>query len=377
MNISIPKKNYYCLYFLSPSNDNIEKYTNSLYNTYSKKNNGLEILLGQIRLMNNIPIEIISKYYARVITSASSFHSDINLDLGLNKIDKHLPFIKTLYEWVKLQSLPLANNNILYRGTKISNDEIIKIEKYLKNKIKDLPASIVFCRAFLSFSKEKSVADYFLSFKNDNKNLSKVLFIIEKDDKLDYNLSTHGDIEKISFFQTEKEVLFFPFSSFEIKNINETTFGNEKGYEIKLFYLGKYLKDIEEDKNIIINDIKIPDSEFKTQLAEFGLIQKEKIVNLNSKILYNSYKKYENYIKEKEKAKKKLRKKIVSILDEEPHIGNPFLLKEKKIEPGQSENESDKKNITDEKDFFEEKGEIQNFDKKEINKIKKKYPKKK
>ena len=54
--------------------------------------------------------------------------------------------------------------------------------------------------------------------------ISKVLFILEKDDNIGYNLSTHGDIEKISFFPNEKEVLFFPFSSFEIKNIKEINF---------------------------------------------------------------------------------------------------------------------------------------------------------
>ena len=63
---------------------------------------------------------------------------------------------------------------------------------------------------------------------------------MEKDDNIGYNLSTHGDIEKISFFPNEREVLFFPFSSFEIKDIKETTLGNDKRYEIKLLYLGKY-----------------------------------------------------------------------------------------------------------------------------------------
>ena len=70
------------------------------------------------------------------------------------------------------------------------------------------------------------------------------MFILEKDDNLDYNLSIHGDIEKISYFPNEKEVLFFPFSSFEIKEIKEIDMGNEKKYEIKLLYLGKYLKEI-------------------------------------------------------------------------------------------------------------------------------------
>lgn len=192
--------------------------------------------------MINEPIELLSKYYARLYKIESDFYRNINKDLGLNKKEKYLPLIKTLYEGVKLKSLSLASNNILYRGSKISNEEIIKIKAYLNKKIETLPGAIVFSKSFLSFSKERGIAESFLSYENKNKNLSKILYILEKDDNIDYNLSTHGDIEKISSIPKEKEVLFFPFSSFEIKKIKEINIGKEKGYEIKLLYLGKFLK---------------------------------------------------------------------------------------------------------------------------------------
>ena len=262
------------------SNDNIENYTNILYETYSKEKEELKELLGSIVSMNNIPIEILSRYYSRLYTANSSFHKNINKDLGLNNKDKYLSFIKILYEGVKLKSLPLSNNNILYRGSKISNEEINKIKNYLNNKIEGLPSSIVFSKSFLSFSKDKNVAVQFLKDENKNKNISKVLFILEKDDNIGYNLSTHGDIEKISFYPNEKEVLFFPFSSFEIKNINEIYLKNEKIYEINLLYLGKYLKDIENDNNLINNNILIPNTEFKKQIEEFGLIKKDNNKNI-------------------------------------------------------------------------------------------------
>ena len=69
--------------------------------------------------MNNIPIEILSRYYSRLYTANSSFHRNVNRDLGLNKKDNYLSFIKILYEGVKLKLLPLSNNNILYIGAKI------------------------------------------------------------------------------------------------------------------------------------------------------------------------------------------------------------------------------------------------------------------
>ena len=278
------------------SKNNMDKFTSSLYDEYSKDNYNIQNLLEPIKNISDIPIEILSKYYARLYTAESKFYDDINKDLGLNKSEKYLPYIKTLYEGVKLKSLPLANNNVLYRGAKISNEEIRKIKEYKNKKVKDLPSSIVFSKSFLSFTKDKNMANYFLNLGNKKKDLSRVLFILEKDDNIGYNLSTHADIEKISFIPYEREVLFFPFSSFEIKDIKEVYNGNENIYEIKLLYLGKYLKDIENDKNIIINENKIPDNEFKKQLYESGLIKKEKIQNINTKILYNIYKQYENDI---------------------------------------------------------------------------------
>ena len=237
------------------SNDNIENYTNILYERYSKEKGKIKELLGSLVSMNNIPIEILSRYYSRLYTANYSFHKNINKDLGLNKKDNYLSFIKILYEGLKLKSLPLSNSNLLYRGAKIANEEINKIKNYLNLKKEGLPGSIVFSKSFLSFSKEKNMAEKFLKDENKNNNLSKVLFILEKDENIGYNLSTHGDIEKISFYPNEKEVLFFPFSSFEIKNIKEINFNNENIYEIKLLYLGKYLKDIENDNNLISSDI--------------------------------------------------------------------------------------------------------------------------
>ena len=141
------------------SNENMEKYTSELYKEYSNNNIKIKKLLGSIESIPNIPIEILSKYYARLFTANSDFHKDLNKDLGLNKKDKYLPYIKTLYEGVKLKALPLANNNILYRGSKITNDEIIKIKNYIEKHIKGMPGTIAFSRSFLSFHKYRNVAE--------------------------------------------------------------------------------------------------------------------------------------------------------------------------------------------------------------------------
>ena len=210
--------------------NNMEKYTNKLYEKYCNEKEELKELLGSIKEIYNIPIEILCKYYAKLYTADSNFYRDINKDLGLNKKEEYLSYIKILYEGVKLKSLPFATNNILYRGSKISNKEVNDIKKFIKEKKEGLPSSIVFSRSFLSFTKDKKIAEKFVKNKNIKNNLSNVLYILEKDDNIGYNLSTHGDIEKISYFPNEREVLFFPFSSFEIKDIQ---YINNR-YEIKL-----------------------------------------------------------------------------------------------------------------------------------------------
>jgi hypothetical protein len=271
----------------------MKEYTNKLYDAYSEKSEEIKKLLGSIKSMSNIPIEILSKIYARLYTSDSDFHSDLNKNLRLNKIDENLSYIKTLYDGVKLKSLPLATKNELYRCSTIHKDEINKIKTYMTKKIEGLPSAIVFCKSFLSFSKDRVQAEKFYEDGKLKNNLSKVLFILEKDNNVGYNLSTHGDIEKISFYPKEKEVLFFPFSSFEIKAIKE----NKNEYEIKLLYLGKYLRVIENDEILINNENIIPDSDFKKELIKVGIIKEEKIKNANPKKIIKEYKKYEKELK--------------------------------------------------------------------------------
>ena len=264
--------------------DKIENYNEYLYSKYSKENNLIK-LLNDINKVQNIPIELLCKYYIRLYTMESNFYKELNYDLRNKKKDNYLTFIKILYEGLKLKSLKLTTNNELYRGSKISIEEIKKIKIYLYNKKPNLPGAIVFSKSFLSFTKDIEIANRFLS---------NVLYILEKDDNIDYNLSTHSDIENLSFFKKEKEVLFFPFSSFEIKDINTKLKDNKKIYIIKLLYLGKYIKEIKNDKNIIEIGNKIPDSEFKNQILELGLIKQENIKN--TKQLFNYFKKYEEEI---------------------------------------------------------------------------------
>ena len=298
-------------------------YTLSLYSRFSRESNDIKNLLNQIILIKFPPIELLCKYYIRAYTMDTSFYIDINRELRYNRIIENLTFIKLLYAGIKLKSIPLASEEDLYRGTQISETEIGRIEMYLKEKRKDLPGAIVFSKSFLSFSKTKQMA---LKFSNNRMtNFSRVLFILRRDNNIGYSLATHADIEKISFYPEEKEVLFFPFSSFEIRSINNVENTNYE-YEIELLYLGKYVKEIAKDKNITEKANKIPNSKFKKDIIKSGLIPSEKIEKNNTKKIFADYEKYKKDISniktifkdvEKEKDDKKVKKQIEEDVKEE------------------------------------------------------------
>ena len=274
--------------------DNIEKYTESLYTKYADSSYDLKELLTSIKTMNDIPIELLCKYYARVYTIESDFYRNINRDLSEKQAKKYeyLPFIKVLYEGVKLQALTIANDSELYQGSIISQTEINIIKKCLADKKPNLPGAIVFSKTFLSFSKDKSVAEGFLRSSKELPNYFRILYILERDEDMDYSSSTHTDLEDISYFGNEKEVLFFPFSPFEIKGIQEIEDKNR--YEVRLLYLGKYLKEIEKDINIIDIENEIPDSKFKKQIIDLGLIPENKIKN--TKQIFNDFKEFKENV---------------------------------------------------------------------------------
>ena len=220
----------------------MENYTTLLFNKY-KNNEQIHDLLDQIESMQNIPIEILSKYFARLYSIVSVFYEDIDKDLRLGKIENYLPYIKVLYEGLKLKSLQLTTNNILYRSSKISFYELNIIKNLLNNKKKGLRGPIVFAKSTLVFTKDREIAKKFLQGRKVGSNFIRVFFILEMEKNFDYCFSTHCDLENISFYPPDKEVLLFPFSAFEIKELQEIIFEDARYYQIKLLYLGKYLKN--------------------------------------------------------------------------------------------------------------------------------------
>ena len=207
-------------------------------------NPDINYLIEPLSLLKYVPIEIICKYWTRVYTISSNFYKEINNKLMKSEIKLYDIYIRTLYYGLESNSLFSDMNHKLYRGSIINENEINKI---INNK-----KVIVFCKAFLSFSKELDVAVNFLKTNNLKEGNSYVFFelnAVDKNETDNYNKS-NIIVEDLSVYKTENEILFLPGSSFEIKEIKKNV--NINGIDtckIILAYIGKFNKDFYEIYN--------------------------------------------------------------------------------------------------------------------------------
>ena len=276
----------------------VNEFTHYLYDKY-RDDGKIENLLAQIINIKNIPIELLCKYWARVYT-ADSFCYDLNESLKNNNYNKYKIFIQMMYEGLNLQSLKCPNNNIiLYRGTFLTNSEFNEFKENLKkSNYNNLPSSIVYSKGFLSFSKNIEIAKDFALRNTLGINMKRILFILEGSKNINYN--TNADLEKIAFFEKEQEILFFPFSCFEIINITNKVYRNAEFKEIKINYVSHYDSKL---KNIFINEnsersfisSSIDGSNFKDDIIKSSLIEKE---NLDNSLIIDIIQKSSNYDEE-------------------------------------------------------------------------------
>ena len=153
--------------------------------------------------------------YSLQESERKSFYDIINTDLrsgNPKKISRYLELISFLNQLIKKKEV-CSFSGIVYRGTFLNT-----------NLIKELkPGKRIINTTFMSTSKVYKVAKQFLmNIKNKN-----AFLIIDAKNK-------NVDIEDLSFYGNEKEVLFMPFSQFEIMEIKKSNTFDKLVYEIKL-----------------------------------------------------------------------------------------------------------------------------------------------
>ena len=226
--------------------------------------------ISQFENIAEMPVEIICKYWANAYTlEKGQFYSVLNVGLKKNNFKLFLPFIKMMYEGLRRKVFHPFTKECLYSGGLISNIELQNLRNNLNiNNNDNLPKVIYYFKSFKSFSKNKEKAKRFI--KKTEKDSIGLLFILEKcDEELEEEFISNIEIKEFSKFPNEDEVLFFPFSSFEVNKIEDS----DEGYVIIfLKYLGKYKSYIEENKpNEDIFDDN-PISQFGRDITELGLI---------------------------------------------------------------------------------------------------------
>ena len=205
------------------------------------KDQKIQKLILPMLYIKDFPREISSKFFIRMYTEQTSFFTELNKSL-MKKENIYDTYVKTVYEGLFIGSLRHSEDEILYRGTRMTKSEIDNIRKSFEewNKIKDkkLPHFLLYSRTFLSFTKVKEKIKYFLKQTNDS--FYWIVFILKKNNNILNKYSSNADIEHLSKFPDEKEVLFFPYTTFCLKNIYEKKHENQNCVFIELDYLGQY-----------------------------------------------------------------------------------------------------------------------------------------
>ena len=237
---------FFSSFFKKIDNNEIRSFNKQSLSKY--KDIEISSLFEQLLAVKEAPYEIICKYWIRAYTYESDFYKEMNKNLRINNSKEYLIYIQMMYEGVKLKFLKFKQVNMLYRGTEFRTKELDKLKNSFKNKKKikgfDLPVSIVYNKSFFSFSADENEAKKFI------KNVFLILNIREGD-----HSSNCASIKEYSYYKDENEVLFFPFTCFEIKNLNINK--NNSYHIVELNYLGKYenlFKDkTPEELNICVN----------------------------------------------------------------------------------------------------------------------------
>ena len=228
------------------SDNEVQYFKYLLLNRFGQKK--IANLIHPLLYVKEMPHEMLAKFFTKTYTEQTDFYPEMNNSLMKKNIKEYVAFIRIMYEGLTNKSLSITEDKILYRGSSIGRNEFDAIRKkykeYCDSDDKSLPAFLLYSRCFLSFSKVENVAQGFLG--SNNNNTYAILFVLKNNENVLNKYSSNADIEFLSAFAYEKEVLFFPFSSFCVKNIEDIQVKNNMGMatkeyvKIELEYIGRY-----------------------------------------------------------------------------------------------------------------------------------------
>ena len=266
-------------------------------------------IINPILFTRDMSHELLLKFFIRAYTEKSTFFESMNTSLFKKENDEYVTFVNLLYEGLSNNSLQISIDDCLYRNCTMLKNDINKLidqfNIWKQNNDKSLPSFLIYSRCFLSFTKDKDRV--IISQNNNLNNNYNVFFILKNNEKIINKYTANADIENISIFEEEKEVLFFPFTTFILNDIYEGEINGNKCIIVNIEYLDVYehiLKKFKQDNECQEKIRKSFISFFKNQ-------------NYIKKLLENNFlgsKNDDNNENENRENKENKDKKIISII---------------------------------------------------------------
>ncbi len=258
------------------SKDEFELLIDYLYNNFSKEK--VFDLFKPSLIIKSIPFQILNKWWLR----AYSLNSKLNNNLKL-KEEFFNTFIKILYKSFDINSIDFYNEEFnLYRTQIMNENEYKKILNDFNNKKENL---IVFSNNFINFFKSIEIVNSIRLESNENQ----ISILFELKNFKNKNFFKGIDLQNYSFYPNEKEIIFLPFSSFCVENVED----DEIGKKISLIYIDNYFN--EDIQKILKNKENL--SEIISQSSEQKFVKNI----IESKIINNveNFEDFEKIINEK------------------------------------------------------------------------------
>ena len=222
-------------------------------------------LFSQIPEAANIPNNLLINFWLRAYSTHLISIKNLSLDeanpaLNEKDFNDYLPITEILYQEVKNNTIK-SDSSELYKGMFL--EERVWDEFYRKFKEKpdqnNIPKAILYGSSFFSFYREERTINRFKGFNMDRNKGIFIYFVLESKNNFGFVKNNAIINEKISYYEKSDEVLFFPFSCFEIKKIDLIREEKKyKEYKITLNYLDKY-KDSFQIGNSLFENLPISD----------------------------------------------------------------------------------------------------------------------
>ena len=268
---------FYPEYIEDCSEDEIKDFNEKIYPKY-KDIPSIEFIFSQLSSSGNLPINLLCKYWLRAYSTHNSFSKNMNEELKLGRYNDYSSFIKKLYKSVE-KGIFKTENGKLYKGIVVDKNKWEIFLKEFKETKNNLPTAILYGSSFFSFYKDENIVKKSKENRKGETQRFDIFIWLELEGIKNFRfIKNQVTIDKeISFYNSYDEILFFPFTCFEIKQIKKIQKKNDEKdeYIMTLNYLEKYTNLFTtQEKKTFEN---VPENEYSKMVIKSGLIDEESI----------------------------------------------------------------------------------------------------